>query len=152
MCVFVESEVARLLVLIEATDVASLQANYQAYVAIRKTRSSGNFKTASTQMWFLRISKQLILCPGKHEAFHRQGTRSGTSPTIRAKFGYREVAAALDRDGRALAALRRDGFYLGHPTVVASQQGDWEEFLRSTEEITVDPDWDEFVRTADDIN
>ncbi len=35
MCVFVDSEVARLLILIEATDVASLQASYQAYVGKR---------------------------------------------------------------------------------------------------------------------
>lgn len=68
---------------------------------------------------------------------------------IRSRFGYREVSETLD--GRALASLRRYGFYLGHPAVVARQDG-WEEFLRSADEITVDPDWDEFIRTAEEIN
>ena len=62
------------------------------------------------------------------------------------------IRRALDHHGRALASLRRFGFYLGHPTVVAAQQDDWEEFLRSAEEITVDPDWDEFIRTAEEVN
>ena len=75
-----------------------------------------------------------------------------TAPTIKARSGYRNVSEALDHNGRALAALRRYGFYLGHPAaVVTARQDDWEEFLRSIEEVTVDPDWDEFIRSAEEI-
>ena len=74
-----------------------------------------------------------------------------TAPTIKARFGYREVTEALGRDGHALTALRQYGFHLGHPAVAVARQDGWEEFLRSIEEVTVDPDWDEFIRTAEEI-
>ena len=74
-----------------------------------------------------------------------------TAPTIRSRFGYRNVSEALDHNSRALAALRQYGFYLGLPSV-AARHDDWDKFLRSIEEITVDPDWDEFIQSAEEIN
>ncbi len=74
-----------------------------------------------------------------------------------ALFGFRAVAEAVDLDVREVVGMVRSGhgnrlagMVFGRQSNRADRAG-WELFIRSAGEITLDVDWDEFLRSIDEI-
>ncbi|MCH7585477.1 MAG: hypothetical protein IH941_10055 [Acidobacteria bacterium] len=73
----------------------------------------------------------------------------------RALFGFRAVAEAVELDVREVVGMVRSGHGDRLAGMVFSRnrtdQEGWEAFIRSAEEISFDVDWDEFLRSIDEI-
>ncbi len=72
-----------------------------------------------------------------------------------ALFGFRAVAEAVELDVGEVVAMVRSGHGDRLTGMVFSRnrppRDGWERFIRSAGEITFDVDWDEFLRSIDEI-
>ena len=72
-----------------------------------------------------------------------------------ALFGFRAVAEAVELDVREVVGLVRSGYGDRLAGMVFTRnrppREGWEAFIRSAEEVSFDVDWDEFLRSIDEI-